>query len=99
MLNREVYYKHIEEYLLLLAIRTEKAGKLNVLDLHLHSENFYRDFLNRLYGFNLENANVALQNVDSIDLLIEQTRLRFRSLLPILNRRLLILFQETPYKN
>lgn len=69
MLNREVYYKHIEEYLLLLAIRTEKAGKLNVLDLHLHSENFYRDFLNRLYGFNLENANVALQNVDSIDLI------------------------------
>lgn len=69
MLNREVFYKYIEEHLLLLAIRTEKAGKLNVLDLHLHSENFYRDFLNRLYGFNLKNANAALQNIDSIDLI------------------------------
>ena len=38
------YFDYIEDLLSVLAFRVERRGKLNILDLHLHSENFYRDF-------------------------------------------------------
>ena len=30
----------------------------------MHSENFYRDFMNLVYGWSLENANNRLQNIE-----------------------------------
>lgn len=68
-MNRVNPYNYIEEHLSVLAYRVERRGKLNILDLHLHSENFYRDFLNLLYGWNLENLNKVNQNVAAIDLI------------------------------
>lgn len=68
-MNRENLFNYIEEHLAVLAYRVERRGKLNILDLHLHSENFYRDFLNLLYGWNLENQNTVNQNVEAIDLI------------------------------
>ena len=60
-MNRENLFNYIEEHLAVLAYRVERRGKLNILDLHLHSENFYRDFLNLLYGWNLENQNTEIK--------------------------------------
>jgi len=40
-----------------------------MLDIHLHSENFYLHFFNLLYSFQLENLNTKLQNVEAIDLI------------------------------
>lgn len=68
-MNKTRLFNYIEEHLVVLAHRVEIRGKLNILDLHLHSENFYRDFLNLLYGWNLENLNKVNQNVEAIDLI------------------------------
>lgn len=68
-MNRQSLFNYIEERLVVLAHRVEARGKLNILDLHLHSENFYRDFLNLLYGWKLENLNKVNQNVEAIDLI------------------------------
>lgn len=68
-MNRNPYFDYIDEKLHVLARRIETRGKLNMLDLHLHSENFYLHFFNILYGFKLENLNSKLQNVEAIDLI------------------------------
>jgi len=68
-MNRKIYFDYIEEKLSTLETRITNRGKLNILDIHLHSENFYLYFFNLLYGFNLKNLNTKLQNVASIDLI------------------------------
>lgn len=68
-MNRNLYFNYIDEKLHVLARRIETRGKLNLLDIHLHSENFYLHFFNQLYGYNLENLNSKLQNVEAIDLI------------------------------
>ena len=45
-MNRTTYFNYIEEKLNINAVRIEARGKLNILDLNQHSENFYNDFLN-----------------------------------------------------
>ncbi|MBQ0143435.1 MAG: SMEK domain-containing protein, partial [Prevotellaceae bacterium] len=68
-MNREIFEDYIDEKLNTLSYRIDRRGKLNVLNYHLHSENFYRDFLNILYGWKLENLNSIQQNAEAIDLL------------------------------
>ena len=74
-MNRNLYYNYIEEKLHTLSGRIETRGKLNLLDLHVHSENFYRDFFNLLYGYKLENMNSKLQNVEAIDLIDHKNKI------------------------
>jgi len=68
-MNRSSYFNFIEEQLSFLAHRIERRGKLNILDFHLHSENFYVNFLNILFDWHLENMNATKQNVEAIDLI------------------------------
>lgn len=68
IMARLEYFNLIESKLSLLATRIELRGSLNILDLHLHSENFYSAFLNMLFGWNLENSNIVQQNVAGTDL-------------------------------
>ena len=68
-MNRSIYFNIIEDKLNHLATRIKSRGKLNILDLHGHSENFYQYFLNELYGWDLKNENVNKQNVEAIDLI------------------------------
>lgn len=74
-MNRSYYFDYIEEKLNNLATRIESRGKLNILNLHLHSENFYRDFFNKLYNFDLKNLNKKKQNVESIDLVCDLNKI------------------------
>ncbi len=67
-MNRSNYFNYIEEKLSILATRVELRGNLNILDLHLHSENFYADFFNLLFNWELKNLNPIKQNVEGIDL-------------------------------
>ena len=60
---------------MVLTFRIENRGKLNILDYHIHSENFYRDFFNLLYGWELRNLNEIQQNVEGIDLVDEKHKL------------------------
>lgn len=68
-MNRSSYFNYIEEKLNLLSYRVNSRGKLNILDLNLHCENFYMDLLNLVYGLCLENMNTFSQNVEGIDLI------------------------------
>lgn len=68
-MNRPDYFNVIEERLNLLALRIISRGRLNILDFHGHSENFYQYFLNEVYGWNVTNENDNNQNVEAIDLI------------------------------
>lgn len=67
-MNRADYYNYIEERLTNLSYRIENRGQLNILDYHVHSEHFYRDFFNLLCGWKLKNINDFQQNTEAIDL-------------------------------
>lgn len=43
-------------------------GKLNLHDSNVHAENFFRDFLNTLMGWDLVNANATALNEPGVDL-------------------------------
>jgi hypothetical protein len=68
-MNRATFYNYIEERLTTLCTRVEFRGKINILDYHIHSENFYRDLFNKLYAWSLENLNSKIHNVEAIDLI------------------------------
>lgn len=68
-MNRNLYFDYIDKHLHINAHRIETAGKLNLLNLHSHSENFYLHFFNLLYDFELINLNDRIQNVEAIDLI------------------------------
>lgn len=74
-MSRSKYFNYIEEKLNTLAVRIESRGKLNILDIHIHSENFYMYFFNNLYDLELINLNEKLQNVESIDLIDKKNKL------------------------
>ena len=67
-MNRSQYFDFIESSLSLLATRLRMRGGLNILDLNLHSENFYLHFFKVLFGWELENLNAVQQNSPGIDL-------------------------------
>jgi hypothetical protein len=68
-MNRALYFNYIEERLSTLATRIESRGRINFLDLNNHSENFYSNFLNLLFGWQLANLNATKQNAEAIDLI------------------------------
>jgi hypothetical protein len=68
-MNRTIYFNYISKKLGVLAYEINIKGKLNILDLHIHSENFYAYLLNELYGLSLENLNPFKQNVEAVDLI------------------------------
>lgn len=67
-MNRLPHFNFITSKLSTLATEIEIRGKLNLLDLHLHSENFYLQFCNELFGWKFENMNSFKQNAEAIDL-------------------------------
>lgn len=68
-MNRTIYWNLCELRLSTLCTRVELRGKLNILDFHLHAEDFYLDFLNVLFGYSLKNMNLVTQNAAGIDLI------------------------------
>lgn len=71
---RKKYYDYIEKSLSLLAFRIKSNGRLNLLELNLHSENFYRDLFNILFDLSLINLNTKKQNVGGIDLVDKERK-------------------------
>ena len=67
-MNRSRYFNIIEEKLSTLATRIELRAQFNLLDLHLHSEDFYKGLLNLLFGWELQNQNQINKNAEGIDL-------------------------------
>jgi hypothetical protein len=67
-MNRSNYFNLCEDRLAHLSARVELRGKLNILDLNIHCEDFYVHFFNLLFGYSLVNVNQTSQNVEGIDL-------------------------------
>ncbi len=74
-MNRSRYFNYIEENLNTLSVRIDQRGKQNILDLHLHSENFFQHFMNILFDWNLENMNAIKQNAEAIDLIDKNNKI------------------------
>lgn len=68
-MNRTTYFNYIEEKLNTLAYRIEVRSKLNLLELNIHSENFFASLCNIIFDLELENLNFSSQNIDGIDLI------------------------------
>ena len=73
-MNRSTYFNYIEEKIELLALRIEKRGKINLLDLNIYSETFFADLLNMLFDYQLENLNIIKQNAEGIDLVDKKNK-------------------------
>lgn len=74
-MKQSLYFNYISDKLNALAYSIDSRGKLNILDYHLHSENFYRDFFNKLYNLELRNLNENKQNIESIDLVCDKNKI------------------------
>ncbi|EAP1507265.1 hypothetical protein D6G40_23610, partial [Salmonella enterica] len=74
MLARAENIRKITNYLAVLSRGVEINASLNLLDINVQVEFFYRDFLNLCYGYNLINTNSEEQNYQSIDLADENMR-------------------------
>lgn len=67
-LLKEQYLSDIIDRLTGLESNVELRGLVNLLDLHVISEDFYVGLLNLVYGWSLHNANESLQNTSGFDL-------------------------------
>lgn len=68
VLSREKLFESIKERLEILAFSISNSGPLNLNNGAVLAENFYRDLLNLIYGWQLGNANFDHQNTADIDL-------------------------------
>ncbi len=55
-MNRSNYFNFINEKLSSLATCIDLGGSLNLLDVHIHSEIFFRDLFNLIFGWNLKKT-------------------------------------------
>lgn len=67
-MNRQDYQNSIINSLTWLSAKVSVNNKLNLTDVNVHSENFYRDLLNLSFGYNLVNINIIDPNAAAIDL-------------------------------
>lgn len=76
-MNRQDYQKSIIQSLTWLSTQVSVSNKLNLTDINVHSENFYRDLLNLAFGYNLININISDPNAAAIDLGNENNNNKF----------------------
>lgn len=58
----------IVHYLSVLRVSVELHNSLNLQDINVLSENFFRGFLNLAFDYQLENINIVQKNAEAIDL-------------------------------
>jgi hypothetical protein len=74
-MKRVGYFNYIDEALVTLSTRISTRGKLNLMDLNIHSETFFASLLNQIFGWNLVNMNTNQLNVEGIDLIDSKNKL------------------------
>lgn len=67
-MNKQKYINEIITWLAIYERVVAIRGGINLRDINFLAENFYRDFLNKIYLLNLENLNYPQNNEDTIDL-------------------------------
>lgn len=78
MLTIQDYINSINERLSFLKSKVETSSKINLYDINIHSEYFYKDFLNLLYGYQLVNINILEKNSAAIDLGDKKRKIAFQ---------------------
>ena len=68
MITRGYFIGDIIDELASIAHQVETRCKLGLTDLNIYLENFFKEFLNKLLGLNLENLNTERCNEPGIDL-------------------------------
>ncbi|WP_157032712.1 SMEK domain-containing protein [Erwinia typographi] len=66
---RKLAYDRISHCFAVMYADLQQHKNVNDLSLNIHSENFFRDVFNKIYGAKFENANFSKQNSDCIDLI------------------------------
>jgi hypothetical protein len=74
-MRRNDYFSYISEKIELLCLRIKSSGQLNILNLNIHAEFFYRDLCTILFDLNLENENDVEQNAAAIDLIDKSNKI------------------------
>ena len=74
-MNRARLLEDITHYLTHLRMSVEHLNSLNLQDINVHAENFFRDFLNLALGYQLKNINIVEKNARAIDLGDEDKRI------------------------
>ncbi|QBO58404.1 SMEK domain-containing protein [Chryseobacterium salivictor] len=72
--NRHLYLTLIGKRLAYLKTEVELFNSLNLTDINVYAENFYRDFFNRL-GYEFDNTNFIENNFAHIDLIDTKNKL------------------------
>ena len=75
MLNRQNVSENIIERIYILNNFIKKSGKLNLNNINIHAENFYRDLLNILFNYELKNENPDNPNAKAIDLADDKNKI------------------------
>ncbi|MDR6094024.1 ABC-three component system protein [Stenotrophomonas sp. SORGH_AS_0321] len=75
LVKRSHLFELCSHHLAVLCTKVEMQGKLNVLNLHVHCENFYATLLNLLFGHQLKNLNASVQNAAGVDLVDDVAKL------------------------
>jgi hypothetical protein len=75
---RQDLMDNIIEKLTFVKAKVEVSNPLNLTDVNIISENFYRDLLNLVFGYRLKNINKIVQNAASIDLGDEDNKICFQ---------------------
>jgi len=67
-MTRQDYIEQITDALALLSRKVEIKNSLNLTDLNICAEDFYKDLLNLTFGYKLKNLNESESNAAAIDL-------------------------------
>lgn len=67
-MTRQDYIEKITDALALLSRKVEIKASLNLTNINICAEDFYKDLLNLSFGYKLENINITTPNVAAIDL-------------------------------
>lgn len=78
MLERQRAIEKITELLATLQSKVKLSNSINLTDTNIHAENFYRDFLNLIFDYDLKNINSEEPNAAAIDLGDEQNKIAFQ---------------------
>jgi hypothetical protein len=65
-LEKQKHINQIIDLLSFLKSKVQLSNSINLTDINVISENFYRDFFNKLYGYNLTNINIEEKNAAAI---------------------------------
>ena len=73
-MNRQKYFNYINRQLSSLEINIKQSGKLNLTDIHINSEHFFRDLLNLIDNTKFINLNHQKTNYPAVDLIDEKQK-------------------------